>query len=187
MTDEIAKRLKVFERVLAEVPEIVYAGDPVLRRQTAEVSLAEGLAVAKRLEGVLRRYRAVTGAGRGLAAPQIGESKAVFVIYMDEGIEAFLNPKIVEQSATTNFFREMCLSSPLVAADVERPEWIVLEWTDKNGARQRQKFDGLKARLYQHEEAHLRGRLNLDEAVPGGIQFATFDPLKEQPRKTLRA
>ena len=36
MTDEIAKRLKVFERVLAEVPEIVYAGDPVLRRQTAK-------------------------------------------------------------------------------------------------------------------------------------------------------
>jgi len=186
MTAEIAQRLKLFERVLAEVPEIVYAGDPVLRRQTTEVSLEEGLRIAKRLEGVLLRYRAVTGAGRGLAAPQIGESKSVFIIYMDDGIEAFLNPKIVERSVATNFYRELCISAALVAADVERPEWIVLEWMDKTGERRAQKFDGLKARLYQHEEAHLRGRLNLDEAVPGGIQFATFDPLKEQPRKILR-
>src|SRR5262245_3036524 len=103
MTAEIAQRLKVFERVLAEGPEIVYAGDPVLRRQTTEVSLEEGLRIAKRLEGVLLRYRAVTGAGRGLAAPQIGESKSVFIIYMDDGIEAFLNPKIVERSVATNF------------------------------------------------------------------------------------
>ncbi len=186
MTEEIAKRLKVFERVLAEIPEIVYAGDPVLRRQTEKVSVAEGLEVAERLEGVLRRYRSVTGAGRGLAAPQIGESKSVFIIWMDDGIEVFLNPEIVEKSATTNFYRELCISAALVAADVERPEWVVLEWTDRNGKRRREKFDGLKARLYQHEEAHLRGRLNLDEAVPGGIQFAAFDPLKQQLRKTMR-
>jgi peptide deformylase len=186
MTGEIAKRLKVFERVLAEVPEIVYAGNPVLRRQTAAVSLAEGLEVAKRLEGVLRRYRAVTGGGRGLAAPQIGESKSVFITCIDDVIEVFLNPRIVEKSVATNFYRELCISAALVAADVERPEWIVLEWTDGNGGRRSQKFDGVKGRLLQHEEAHLRGRLNLDEAVHGGIQFATFDPSKEQPRKTLR-
>jgi peptide deformylase len=187
MTDAIAKRLTLFQRVLAEVPEIVYAGDPVLRRQTTEVSLAEGLEVAKRLEGVLRRYRAVTGAGRGLAAPQIGESKSVFITYIDDALEVFLNPRIAEKSATTNFYRELCISAALVAADVERPDWIVLEWTAANGERRSQKFDGLKARLLQHEEAHLRGRLNLDEAVPGGIQFATFDPSKEQPRTTPRA
>jgi peptide deformylase len=187
MTDAIAKRLTVFQRVLAEVPEIVYAGDPVLRRQTTDVSLAEGLEVAKRLERVLLRYRAVTGAGRGLAAPQIGESKSVFITYIDDTPEVFLNPRIAEASATTNFYRELCISAALVAADVERPDWIVLEWTDKDGERRSQKFEGVKARLLQHEEAHLRGRLNLDEAAPGGLEFATFDPLKEQLRKMSRA
>ena len=74
------------------------------------------------------------------------------------------------------------MSAGIVATDVERPEWIVMEWTDKDGVRRSEKFDGFNARLYQHEEAHLRGRLNLDDAAPGGIQFVTFDPLKEQLR-----
>jgi len=69
-----------------------------------------------------------------------------------------------------------------MAADVERPEWIIMEWMDKDGVQQSEKFNGLKARLYQHEEAHLRGRLNLDDAVSCGIQFVNFDPLKEQLR-----
>ena len=68
----------------------------------------------------------------------------------------------------------------MVAADVERPDWIVMEWMDEKGITKSEKFDGFKARLYQHEEAHLRGRLNLDDAVSGGIEFVTFDPLKEQ-------
>jgi len=37
--------------------------------------------------------------------------------------------------------------------------------------------------LYQHEEAHLRGKLNLDKAGEGGIEFALFDPLREQLRE----
>jgi peptide deformylase len=59
-----------------------------------------------------------------------------------------------------------------------------MEWTDKDGTERLEKFDGFKARLYQHEEAHLHGRLNLDDSVSGGIQFVTFDPLKEQLRDT---
>ena len=71
-----------------------------------------------------------------------------------------------------------------MAADVERPEWITMEWTDNDGEKHKEKFEGFLARLYQHEEAHLRGIVNLDEAAPQGIEFATFDPLREQLRKT---
>ena len=70
-----------------------------------------------------------------------------------------------------------------MSADVERPEWIVMEWTDVEGKTHREKIDGFLARLYQHEEAHLRGMLNLDQVSEGGIEFATFDPLKEQLRQ----
>jgi peptide deformylase len=48
-----------------------------------------------------------------------------------------------------------------------------------------ERFDGFKARLYQHEVAHLNGLLNLDEATPGGIEFVNFDPLKEQLRTSV--
>jgi len=59
-----------------------------------------------------------------------------------------------------------------------------MEWIDNNGIKRSEKFDGFRSRLLQHEEAHLRGRLNLDDAVFGGIEFITFDPLKEQLRDT---
>lgn len=140
--------------------------------------------IAKKLENVLLKYREITGWGRGLAAPQIGENKSVFITYLDNQVAVFINPKIVEKSYSTNFYKELCMSTGVVAADVERPEWVIMEWVDENGVQKSEKFDGFKARLYQHEEAHLRGRLNLDDAVSGSIEFVTFDPLKEQLRDT---
>jgi peptide deformylase len=59
-----------------------------------------------------------------------------------------------------------------------------MEWLDVDGKKHKEKFDGFLARLYQHEEAHLRGKLNIDEVYEGGIEFALFDPLKEQIRKS---
>lgn len=182
MIEEIKKRIKIFEEVLEKVPEITYAGNPTLRQQAGEVSVEEGLNIAKRMEDVLLRCRAITGYGRGLAAPQIGENKTVFITYVNDVAEVFINPKIIEKSDTTNFYKELCLSVGIIAADVERAEWIIMEWTDAEGNKYSEKFDGFLARLYQHEEAHLCGRLNLDDAADGGIEFLTFDPLQEQIR-----
>lgn len=70
-----------------------------------------------------------------------------------------------------------------MATDVERPEWVVMSWVDAEGDKHEEKVEGFLARLYQHEEAHLRGVVHLDEAVPQGIEFATFDPLKEELRR----
>jgi len=184
MTEEIKRRIKIFENVLNKVPEIVYAGDPVLRQQAKEVSFDEGVRIAKQMEGVLLRTREITGFGRGLAAPQVGINKAVFVTCVNDETGVFINPKIVEKSDSTNFYKELCLSAGIVAADVERAEWIVMEWTDVEGVKHSEKFDSFLSRLYQHEEAHLRGRLNLDDACDGSIEFLTFDPLEEKLRQS---
>lgn len=182
MTKTVSELVQTFEKVLAVVPEIRYAGDPILQQEAAEVSFDEGIAVARRLEDTLMRFRAVTGVGRGIAAPQIGESKKVFISYVDDQIHVFINPVIVERAPTTNFYRELCMSIGIMAADVERPEWMVMEWTDADGKRQTQKFEGFLARMYQHEEDHLRGILNIDIAVHGGIAYVTFNPLEEKLR-----
>ena len=181
-TSDLKQGVELFGKVLKEVPEICYAGDPVLREVVAPVTVAEGNAIAARLETVLLKYRKITALGRGLASPQIGESKSVFITYVDDKVEVCMNPRIVEHSPETNFYRELCISAGVLAADVERSTWIVLEWTDKEGKPRKEKLDGFKARLYQHEEAHLRGHLNLDDAVSGGIQFVTFDPREEKLR-----
>lgn len=184
MIEQLIERVRKFKTVLDKFPEVRYAGDPVLRQVAEEVSIEEGIRIGERLGEVLIKYRKEVGYGRGFAAPQIGENKAVFVTFVDEKLQIFINPKITDKSAETNFYRELCLSSGIMAVDTERPEWIMMEWTDVDGETHSQKFDGFLARLYQHEEAHLRGKLNLDEAVEGGIEFALFDPLKEQLRKS---
>jgi peptide deformylase len=184
MLQQLKNKVRDFENTLEKFPEVRYAGDPILRSPTQEITLEEGLKIGQRLGEVLMRYRKEVGYGRGFAAPQIGENKSVFVTFVDEKIQIFINPKVIEKSIETNFYRELCLSSGMMAADTERSEWIVLEWMDELGQIRSEKFEGFLARLYQHEEAHLRGKLNLDEAVSGGIEFMLFDPLKEQLRKS---
>ena len=171
MSKEIRDLVHKFGETLKDFSEVKYAGDPVL------------IKLGERLGEILMRYRKAVGYGRGFAAPQIGENKSVFVTFVNDKLETFINPKIIESSDQTNFYKELCLSSGIMSADVERPEWIVMEWTDVEGKTHREKIDGFLARLYQHEEAHLRGMLNLDQVSEGGIEFATFDPLKEQLRQ----
>lgn len=183
MLEIIKERVATFSRALNEIPEIKYVGDPILRQRTELVEVAEGVIIGDQLGKVLLHYREIVGIGRGLAAPQIGLNKAVFVTFVDEKLQIFINPKVVEKSPETNFYKELCLSSGIMAADVERPEWVIMEWTDVVGAKHKEKIEGFLARLYQHEEAHLRGIVNLDEATPQGIEFSTFNPLKEQLRK----
>jgi peptide deformylase len=184
MNENIINITKTFEKVLSEISELRYAGDPVLRQPTVQTNLEDGIAASKKLEDVLLKYRNIVGAGRGLAAPQIGENVSVFITYVEDTIGVFINPRIVESSDGTNFYKELCISAGIVMADVERSEWIILEWMDRDGNIHSEKFDGMMARLFQHEVAHLRGRLNLDDASSGGIELATHDPLSEQLRST---
>jgi len=184
MFEIIKERVATFNRALNEIPEVKYVGDPILRQQAELVEVVEGVAIGEELGKVLLHYREVAGIGRGLAAPQIGLNKAVFVTFVDDKLQTFINPTMVEKSRETNFYKELCLSSGIMATDVERPEWVVMKWTDAVGITHKERIEGFLARLYQHEEAHLRGIVNLDEAAPQGIEFVTFDPLKEQLRKT---
>jgi peptide deformylase len=183
MPEIIGEKAAIFNRVLKEIPEVRYVGDPILRQSAKIAEIEEGVVIGNQLEKVLLHYREITGIGRGLAAPQIGLNKSVFITFIDGNLQTFINPTITEKSSETNFYKELCLSSGMMAADVERPEWIIMEWTDIKGVKHKEKVEGFSARLYQHEEAHLRGIVNLDEAAPQGIEFATFDPFKEQLRK----
>jgi peptide deformylase len=182
MNEKLLERVKGFEETLGKFPEVRYAGDPVLRQPALGVTIEEGIELGILLGEVLLRYRETVGYGRGFAAPQIGENKAVFVTFVENKLQTFINPKIVEKSKETNFYKELCLSSGIMSADVERPSWIIMKWFDVDGQKHQEKIDGFLARLYQHEEAHLRGKLNLDEVADGGIEFMLFDPLKEQLR-----
>lgn len=184
MREKVVGKVDVLSRLLKEIPEITYLGDPILRTPTKETSVEEGKKIGERLGKVLVKLRKLAGYGRGLAAPQIGIGKSVFVTYLDDNVQIYINPKITERSKKTNFYKELCLSSGIMAADIERSESITMTWTDENGKKQEKEFDGFMARLLQHEEAHLRGIPNLDEACSRTVEIYTGDPLKEKIRET---
>ena len=186
--------------------KIVQKGNKVLHQKAEEVPIDEIKSVKiKNLVAKMKETLMAINDGVAIAAPQIGSSLKVFIALDDflkqsppsissvrgekngkksaAKISVFINPKITEKSEKTNFYRELCLSSGIMSADTERAEWIVMEWTDTEGRQHKEKVDGFLARLYQHEEAHLRGKLNLDKAGEGGIEFALFDPLREQLRE----
>ena len=112
--------------------------------------------------------------GVGLAAPQIGKGIRLFVIDaepMDEETLAgtkmvFVNPVIVEETGTPWPYEEGCLSLPGIREEVKRPEQITLKYQDENGTEFTRKFEGLLARVIQHEYDHIEGKLFIDYLSP---------------------
>lgn len=182
MFDEIQKRTQIFLQVLQKFPEFRYLGDPILRKKTKSVSLSEGVQIGRKLGEILIEYRKIAGIGRGLAAPQIGIPKSVFVTYLDDEVQIYINPKIISKSKKANRYRELCLSCGNIWADIKRPDLITVQWKDKNGKTEKKEFTGLVARLIQHEYDHLQGIPNLDKAEDKTIEFVTSDPLQEKLR-----
>jgi len=182
MNDNLRQKLQIISKILREIPEFRYIGDPVLRSKTKKVLYSEGLEIGKGLGKILIKYRKIAGFGRGLAAPQIGVNKSVFVSYVNDKLQIYINPRITKHSKSNNYYRELCLSSGFTWADIKRLEWIELEWINEKGKRIHQKFDDFMARLIQHEYSHLLGKINLDEAEKQTIEFAK-NPLEETLRK----
>ncbi len=107
--------------------------------------------------------------GIGLAAPQVGISKRVIVVDVnEEGKEPFalLNPRVVELGGQREKYEEGCLSIPGITAAVERPTTAVVEGLDRQGNPVRIEAEGMTARCLQHEIDHLDGVLFLDRLAP---------------------
>lgn len=100
--------------------------------------------------------------GVGLAAPQIGVSKRIFVMDADGELYIFINPELVELSEESEETREGCLSVPGVDALVARSTRAIVEGLNLDGEPIRLEGEGIIARAIQHEMDHLNGNLYLD-------------------------
>ena len=105
--------------------------------------------------------------GIGLAGPQIGELKRLIVMDCsrdDEKSELWqmINPEVIGLSEDNSTLEEGCLSIPGHTAEVSRPDWIKLRFTDIKGKEQQIKAEGLLAACVQHEIDHLNGILFID-------------------------
>lgn len=102
--------------------------------------------------------------GVGLSANQLGLPYRVFVMRGDEYNFAFFNPKIVSHSNNVDTLEEGCLSVPGVVLKVTRPKSIRVRFQTPSGATDTKTFDGLSARVIQHEVDHLDGVLFFNKA-----------------------
>lgn len=110
--------------------------------------------------------------GIGLAAPQIGLSKRLVVVDVNDehgeemGPFALLNPRIVESGTALDKHEEGCLSIPGVTGVVERPWTVTVEGLTQKGEPVRIEAEGMLARCLQHEIDHLDGVLFIDRLSP---------------------
>ena len=160
--------------------EIRLFGDPVLRSKAAEVTQIDG-SVARLCNSMFTTMYEARGIG--LAAPQVGVRKRLFVYDEPEscGRGVILNP-VITGSDGTWIFEEGCLSVPGYSWDIERPRRIALSGVDLDGNEVTVEADDLFARLIQHEIDHLDGVLLTERLDPEQRRAA----LAELRRRGLR-
>ncbi len=140
--------------------DIRIIGDPVLRQRADEVRDVDGALVRLTEDMVETMYIAK---GLGLAAPQIGVQKRLFVYDLQDGdgAKVLVNPVIVESDGEW-IYDEGCLSVPGLSWEIVRPKVIHLTGHDLDGNEISIEADELLSRLYQHELDHLDGVLLVD-------------------------
>ncbi len=138
-----------------------YVGDSVLRRKADKVEVFDK-ALARLLDDMVDTMYYANGVG--LAAPQIGVSKRIFVADVGDGPIKLVNPRMVEQTGRA-FGSEGCLSIPGVLGQVERWKNVVFKGVDEKGEPVVYEASGLLAVVFQHEFDHLEGQLFTDLAV----------------------
>jgi peptide deformylase len=149
---------------------IVVAGHPVLRMKAEEIDKTYP-DVEKLIADMFDTM--YNSDGVGLAAPQIGKPIRLFVIdakalaednpEMENFRKVFINPRILEESGEEWFFNEGCLSVPGVREDVSRKPIVKIRYLDQNWQQQEEVFEGVAARIIQHEHDHLEGILFTDK------------------------
>lgn len=144
---------------------IVAFGDPVLKKQAADID--ENFDIKTLVADMFETMENANGVG--LAAPQIGKAIRVFIVdatpVLEDGEEfrkAFINPTILEESGEPWPYEEGCLSIPGIREDVSREPVVKIHYFDENWNEYEEEYDGMIARVIQHEYDHIEGVLFTD-------------------------
>ncbi|MBR5439737.1 MAG: peptide deformylase [Clostridia bacterium] len=142
------------------IRKIVQIGDEVLRKRCFEVS-DFGEKTKQLLDDM--RDTLIKAEGAGLAAPQVGVLRRIFIVDVDGEYYEMLNPVILEQSGK-QYGVEGCLSVVGKWGDVERPKKLKVKYQDRNGNYKTLVAEDFLAKAICHENDHLNGVLYVDKA-----------------------
>lgn len=159
---------------------VVGYGSNILREKSVDID-KDYPALPKLIDDMWESLYASNGVG--LAAPQIDKAIRLFIVdsaqifeHAEEGDETyrdkpghkkvFINARIVDKRGEEWPYQEGCLSIPGIREDVMRPEEIDVEYVDENFQPHKETFNGITARIIQHEYDHIEGKLFIDYLKP---------------------
>ena len=140
---------------------IIQLGDPTLRKRSFEVT-----DFGEKTHQLLNDMKEtlIKADGVGLAAPQVGVLRRVFIIKIEDLYYECINPVIVKQSGKQTG-TEGCLSVKGKWGEVTRPNKVTLKALDRNGKPYTIDAEGFLARAICHEYDHLDGIVYVDKAT----------------------
>ncbi len=150
---------------------IVMYGDPVLRQRAKNIE--PNADVRQLIEDMYETLDAANGIG--LAAPQIGKSVRLFIVDgtgledepgMEDFKKVFINAELIEESGNPWEFEEGCLSIPNIRERIARKGHLKMRYYDENWNLFEEVYDGMKARIIQHEYDHIEGKMFVDYLTP---------------------
>ena len=154
------------------IKKTTQVGNPVIRARAKVVKDIKSSVVQKIVKNLIdsMRFHGLVG----MAAPQIGEGLRIFVTEIrptayrkdrkTETLRVFINPKIISASSSTSSGYEGCgsVAKAGLFGSVKRAKNLVVEAYDENGNKFKLNANGLLARVVQHENDHINGRIFLD-------------------------
>lgn len=153
----------------AKILPIVAYGDPVLKQVAKDID-PDYPELGQLIDNMFETM--YNASGVGLAAPQIGKSIRLFIVdatpfcedhpELDGFVKVFINPIILEEEGQKWDFNEGCLSIPKIREDVARRPKILIEYYDENWELKEESYEGIAARVIQHEYDHIEGILFTD-------------------------
>jgi len=149
------------------IKEVLSLGNPKLYEISQPVAPAElgGLKeVVNDLHDTLMDFKQRYGAGRAIAAPQIGVMKRLLYMYIDRPV-VFINPELRDMSTEMMVVWDDCMCFPDLLVKVERHKTCTIAFRDMDWNRQEMFFEGDLSELLQHEYDHLDGILAVSRAL----------------------
>lgn len=169
---------------MAQILGIAELGHKVIRTKAEEVNDIKSIEIQNLIDNMIATVNDALGVG--IAAPQVYQSKRIFIIksapnsrypYAPEiGPVAIINPKIITYSEEKVTDWEGCLSIPGIRALVPRFKTIEVDYYTRDGKYHKQEFSDFVARIFQHEHDHLNGivftdRLNSNKDIVTEKEF----------------
>ncbi len=150
------------------IKKIFLYPSPVLLRTSSRIDKFDESLVSLSKDLIDTMYNAD---GVGLAAPQIGINKRIFVMDCsredeEKDCRIVINPQIEHESEEVGSYKEGCLSIPGITEEISRPKVIEVVYQGIDGVLQRNTFDELWSTCFQHELDHLNEKLFIDHLRP---------------------